>query len=67
MGEFTVTKWQCDRCGKVEDTRPRHAATWSLIAEVEYDVAGSVVRWKELCKDCNSWLGEQFKAIGLKL
>ncbi|WP_395175559.1 hypothetical protein [Roseibium alexandrii] len=67
MGEFTVTKWKCDRCGAVEDKRPWLPVKRSMTANAEYDVAGGSVSWKELCKDCNEWLGDQFKAMNLKL
>lgn len=60
MGEFTITRWKCDRCGQVMDKRPGpygEAGTFSLKANCDYAVAGDGFAWNDLCPTCNTHVG----------
>lgn len=72
MGEFTVTKWQCDRCKAVFDVRPKRTngsmgsspTYYEVTASEDYGVAGgTVIDWKEMCHPCNKIVGEQLDAM----
>lgn len=48
MGEFTITKWKCDRCKIVRDTRPDMTHGTGIrgsIACVPFD-------WSDICDVC---------------
>lgn len=61
MGEFTIKKWRCDRCGKTEDNRPRLDATYTLTASEDFGTAGGQsIGWRELCYPCSMYV---FKTI----
>lgn len=62
MGEFTIKKWRCDRCGKVEDSRPHLEAKYTMTAFEDYGTAGGEsIGWRELCYPCSMYV---FKTIG---
>lgn len=57
MGEFTVTKWACDRCGIVENMRPKLptvAGRAALVGNVEFEWNTESIKWVELCASCNT-------------
>ncbi len=61
MGEYVIKKWQCDRCGVVQDKRPYHqnGTYYSVRASVDYTTAGGILfDWKEMCGKCNHEVGE---------
>lgn len=55
MGEFSVTKWKCDRCGCVHDKRPQpHYQQHTVKAYAHQEWAGGeIINWKEMCADCD--------------
>jgi hypothetical protein len=54
MGEITIKKWQCDRCGVIDNERPRFPSSFSVAASVDYGTSGGrVIYWQELCHPCN--------------
>lgn len=54
MGEFTVKKWRCDRCGIVLDSNPRCYPASRLSGGYYYsDGPGPSFDWKELCSPCS--------------
>lgn len=60
MGNFTVTKWRCDRCKIELDERPAKpfGGVYTLVATENHDWAGGVVfDWKDLCQKCNDVVG----------
>lgn len=54
MGEFTIKKWACDRCGAVQDKRPSVLPVCRMSAEYDWrEGPGARLNWKELCQPCN--------------
>ena len=54
MGDFTIKKWKCDRCGAIEDKRPSVVPVCRLSAEYDWpESPGARLAWKELCQPCN--------------
>jgi len=56
MAEFTIKKWRCDRCGKIEDKRPYFTPRPHVV--LSYDWAegpGPSIIWKELCGECTKY------------
>lgn len=67
MGKLTIEKWQCDRCGKIEDEPPRQAETFNVRASHELEWAGGVMfEWKEMCPDCNKDVGNDLGIMSAK-
>ena len=63
MAQFTVTKWRCDRCGKVADKWLKPGSAFSIRAFVDYGTAGGeVITWNQMCVPCND---EVSKAIDI--
>lgn len=59
MATRTITVCTCDICGKRIDRpyRGGESGTYTLCATADYAIAGESLVWKELCTECNSWLG----------
>lgn len=65
MGNVSITRWQCDRCGALEQRKPG-----SLIGQHQVNVTkmiGSevfgVIDWTDLCHSCVSVVDDQIEAI----
>lgn len=56
MAKVVIEKWQCDRCGKIEEAKPKPLAeTFSVRVCHELEWAGGIMfEWKEICHECNS-------------
>jgi hypothetical protein len=64
MGEFTITKWRCDRCRIVADKYERPSSAYSIRASVDYGTCGgSVIQWEQLCLNCNRAVEKQIDDI----
>lgn len=59
MARTTIEICTCDVCERRIDTpyRGGEAGTYSLQVNADYAVAGYNSHWKDLCQDCNGWLG----------
>jgi hypothetical protein len=58
MGDFTITKWKCDRCEVVLDRRPSRlyggAARYNVKIAADYGVTGGLeIDWPDMCDACN--------------
>lgn len=59
MGKKTKEWFVCDRCG-VEIERPfrgGESGTYHVKFNADYAVAGESLEWRELCVDCNHYIG----------
>jgi hypothetical protein len=68
MAEFTITKWRCDRCGCVQDTRPTYGTPkfgLKLSAQEEWD--SSDIIWVDVCGPCNRYLEKLHERLGQEL
>jgi hypothetical protein len=68
MGEFTVKKWRCDRCGVVHDRRPSRlyggSARYNVKVAVDYEVTGGLeIDWSEMCDDCNEEVADKIELL----
>lgn len=66
MGKIVIEKWQCDRCGKVEDKRPysTNFTRYELRVVVDYGTAGGIeIDWKEMCDQCNRDVAKELEAL----
>lgn len=69
MGEITIKKWRCDRCGAIHDKRPDDGGSrYSVAVSVDYRTAGGpMIDWKEMCPTCDRAVEsiiKSLKAIG---
>lgn len=56
MGEFTIKRWRCDRCGKVEDKRPYFTPRPEIVLGYSWvEGPGPVMIWGELCGPCTDY------------
>ena len=55
-----IREWyECDRCS-AEIEKPHHggeAGTFRLVFERDFAVAGDHTGWRELCRECNEYIG----------
>lgn len=65
MGNFTIQKWACDRCGVVMDKRPPHPGIRvSVTASEDYETAGGQkFKWAEMCNQCNKDVRHELDAM----
>ena len=64
MGNFTITRWACDRCGVEYSERPKlpESVTLTAIETLEW-AGGPVFQWKEMCRPCNAAVRVAIDAI----
>lgn len=68
MAKHERTYYTCDRC-KIEMSNhvlgaERGPVAFSLVASQDYGVAGgAVISWKDLCEDCNSYVGSEIRRL----
>lgn len=65
MGEFSITKWKCDRCGCVHDQRPpTHYLRHTVKVSQHQEWAGGILMdWKEMCAACDQEIAEGLKGL----
>lgn len=65
MGKFTIERWQCDRCKKIEDkSPPTPSEVFNLRADHQLEWAGGTVfKWTDMCPACNKKVGEQIQDL----
>ena len=59
MAEQVTTEYLCDRCGFVMGKKPYYGGmgTHRILALSEYAVSSDTLDWKDLCPDCNRYVG----------
>lgn len=66
MGKIVIEKWQCDRCECLLDKQPTATGltlyTIQVGAQEEW-YAGKRIDWRELCANCNLYVGQEVKAM----
>jgi hypothetical protein len=56
MAEFTIKKWRCDRCAKVEDKRPSSIPRPRVVLSYDWpEGPGPSITWRELCAPCTKY------------
>lgn len=64
MGEFTIKRWKCDRCGVVMDKWLKPIPYIEVSICKDYDVGpGPRVFWKEMCSACTIEVNSEFVAM----
>jgi len=67
MGELIIKKWQCDRCKRVEDAKPKrtgYGAWYEIRISVDYETAGGTeIEWREMCPPCNKAVASEISAM----
>lgn len=64
MGNFTITRWACDRCGTECDKRPQNAnPKAALSARLDHEWHSEPITWAELCQPCNAAVGAAIEIL----